>query len=248
MKLTKPAFALLLVFCCASCLRKTPVNLWFYTHSINNNVDDSLLTPASFINLERDGSYTSDLGSFDYGTWVMRDDTLFLTNTDHVITSHPVKHLGAKELQLITGKDITANFDAQPFLPKGAVNPYSLSNNRWRIRASHKESEEEIRNRLINHCQFWSAYFTWAHENQFDVVDVRSTPTLIKIYGNGFSLKPFEDLPLAWRSYFFDAEDCKVANNLMSEAFQFHEVSWAHTDNKYKMFIGAFQQVKKFLQ
>ncbi|HEX8358397.1 MAG TPA: hypothetical protein VF610_13330, partial [Segetibacter sp.] len=228
MKLYKLLTGILVISCFASCLRKNPANLWFYTHSIDSNANDTLLTPSTFLNLERDGTYTREFGTFDYGTWKYKDDALLLTNAANTTTTLPLKHVDAEELQLVTGKGVTANFDAQTYQSKGANNPFSLANNRWRIRATHKETEQELKNRLINHCQFWASYFTWAFENKLANVDVRSTPTLIKIYGNGFGLKPYEELPAAWRSYFFDAEDCKIANNLMYEVFQYANISWAH--------------------
>ena len=34
-------------------------------------------------------------------------------------------------------------------------------------------------------------YFNWALDNELTTVDVRSTPTPIKIYGNGFTIKQY---------------------------------------------------------
>jgi hypothetical protein len=47
---------------------------------------------------------------------------------------------------------------------------------------------------------------------------------------------------------FFDAEDCQKANDQMEALFRNHTIAWTHTDNKYKMFIGAFQQIEKALR
>jgi hypothetical protein len=69
--------------------------------------------------------------------------------------------------------------------------------------ALKKETDPEIKSRLLNHCQSWEAYFSGALNDRQSSVDVRSTPTLLKIYGNGFTLKPFEALPGEWRSCFF---------------------------------------------
>jgi hypothetical protein len=240
---------ILLICCLVACTNHDPARLWFYTHSsANADSDDTLLTPTSFINLQRDGSYTRDFGSFDYGKWTLTDKELVLTTIANVVTKIPVKYADGKALQLITDNNVIANFESQPTsFEANRDDPFSLANSRWRIPATHKETEKEIRKRLSNHCQFWAAYFSWANDNHLDVVDVRSTPTPVKIYGNGFGLKPFEELPSTWRSYFFDVEDCRIANNLLYEVFQYNDISWAHSDNKYKMFIGAFQQLKQHL-
>jgi len=104
--------------------------------------------------------------------------------------------VNAKDLQLTIDKR-TCNFESLPLSANETEDPFSGYNNKWRQPATHKESDGEIRARLYNHCQFWETYFTWALKNELQTVDVRSTPTAIKIYGNGFTLKLFEDLPSA---------------------------------------------------
>lgn len=106
----------------------------------------------------------------------------------------------------------------------------------------------EIRKRLYNHCQFWEAYFRWALDKGLNTVDVRSTPTPIKIYGNGFALKPTEDLPAEWVNCFYDANDCRKASDMIRDIFQHKTIAWAQTDNKFKMFLSAFQQLQTLLR
>jgi len=238
----------LVIFCFLSCNPTSTARLWFYTHSLGNIDHNSTLNPTSFLNLQKDGLYTKDFGTFEYGRWIKKNDQLWLTDSKNTTSIMQIKYASAKDLQLITGKNIIACFEAQPSFSESNVDPFTLDNNKWRVRATHKESEQEIKERLRNHCKFWEAYFKWAMENEIEYVDVRSTPTPIKIYGNGFTLKDFAELPEAWRSYFYDIEDCKVANNLLYEIFQFKNISWPHTDNKYKMFLSAFQQMQQMLK
>ena len=225
-------------------------SLWFYTFSSGPaNQRDSLLTPASFAEMRRDGSYTRDFGRFEYGSWDRKGQKLYFTNQQHITTAFSLNNVSLKEMQLTTGKGIAVNFESQPLSAvKASDDPFSLDNNRWRVPATHKESEAEIRHRLFNHCQFWETYFTWALKDDISTVDVRSSPTLIKIYGNGFALKPFDELPATWKSYFFDEEDCQKANAIIKDIFDHQTIAWAHTDNKYKIFIGAFQQLEQFLR
>jgi hypothetical protein len=224
--------------------------LWFYTFSGGHSEDrDDLLTPASFLEIRADGSFTSDLGSFEYGRWSRKDQQLSLTNQEHKTLTFSLNSINHQEMQLATRKGIPLNFDSQPLPPaRAAEDPFCIDNNRWRLPPARKESDPAIRNRLFNHCQFWETYFTWALNNNITTVDVRSTPTPIKIYGNGFTLKPFDELPAVWKSYFFDEEDCRKANEIIEDIFLHKNIAWAHTDNKYKMFIGAFQQLEKYLR
>ncbi len=222
-------------------------HLWFYTYS-QGGESDSLLNPASFLELRKDGTYTRDFGRFDYGTWVYKDKVLHLNDRLGGTTNFnvfPVTSVSPKEMQLDLGGGKAGFFESQPLT---AEDPFSGQNNQWRIPAGHKENEEQIKKRLYNHCQFWETYFTWALKNELSTIDVRSTPTAIKIYGNGFGLKPFEELPPRWKACFFDADDCRKANDMIQDIFQHSNIAWAHTDNKYKLFISAFQQLKRYLR
>jgi hypothetical protein len=224
--------------------------LWFYTHNSGEPTGgDTLLTPASFLELRPDGTYTRDFGRFEYGAWTRNQLRLFLTSQSHTTYIFQLGETPGEEMQLKLSKDLVGHFESQPIpSDKESDDPFSVYNNRWRIPATRKESDDEIRKRLYNHCQFWVAYFAWALKRELTTVDVRSTPTLIKIYGNGFTLKPPEDLPAEWKSFFFDEEDCRKANEMMRDLFQHKTIAWANTDNKYKMFLGAFQQMENFLR
>jgi hypothetical protein len=224
--------------------------IWFYTYGTGTpNGKDSLLSPASFLELRPDGSYTRDFGAFEYGTWLKKDHQLILTSHDHLKTSYALTLPTPGEMQLILTGGYLASFESQaiPSMQE-KQDPFSVFNNRWRIRATHKESDAEIRQRLFSHCQFWEAYFRWALEKGLATVDVRSTPTPIKIYGNGFTLKPVGDLPSEWVNCFYDAEDCQKASDIIKDIFEHKTIAWAQTDNKFKMFLSAFQQLQNFLR
>ncbi|HTE10786.1 MAG TPA: hypothetical protein VK645_07445 [Chitinophagaceae bacterium] len=224
--------------------------LWFYTHSTGTKeLPDSSLTPASFIDLEKDGSYTSDFGHFDYGKWVYSKNEILLISYQHNKSVLPVSYLTDKEMQTGPAKGPFDNFESQPVsFASGVENPFSKENNGWRVKADAKETDSQIKNRLLNHFKFWELYFTWAFNDNIQYIDVRSTPTLLKIYGNGFALKPFDQLPAAWKLYFYDEEDCRKANEKIKYMFDNNAVAWPHTENKYKMFISAFQQLQQKLK
>jgi hypothetical protein len=222
-------------------------HIWFYTFGTGSGLDS--LTPVSFLELRPDGSFTSDLGRFEYGHWGKKDRQLMLTNQEQKTFIYTIGKLTADDMELTVAKDRVGHFESKS-LPSDnlAEDPFSLANNRWRISAKHKESDSEIRARLYNHCQFWEFYFKWAQDKKLDIVDVRSTPTPIKIYGNGFGLKPFDNLPQKWKSYFFDDEDCQKANDILKQTFEHQTIAWSNSNSKYKMFLSAFQQLKSFLR
>lgn len=246
----RSAFLVVLLSCISigcSSPGKRFARLWFYTHTNSSRpATTPYLTPASFLFLKKDGSYTRDIGSYEYGNWRLEEHVLILTNYKDKVYHIPVRHFKGNEMELEMPDKTLADFESLPgsFATPGR-NPFSPENNVWRISATRKESDNEIRARLRSHFRFWEAYFAWALDNELGSVDVRSTPSPIKIYGNGFTLKSFEDLPAEWKSFFFDAEDCQKANDKLSYIFEHSDIAWANTQNKYKMFLSAFQQLQE---
>jgi hypothetical protein len=235
----------------SGCLQQKPAvaKCWFYTYQTDfNTKNENGLTPASFLCVRKDGTYTRDFGIFDFGHWVLKDRVINLASQRNQNASLKIILLSEKEMTIdINGK--TINLDGHTLPPgKSSEDPFSIENNQWRIPASQKENEQALRKRLSNHCRFWEVYFTWALKTNQETIDVRSTPTLIKIYGNGFTLKPVTDQPGRWRSYFFDDEDCQKAYDIMADIVSKRDIALAHTDNKFKMFIGAFQQLEAALK
>ncbi|WP_207496684.1 hypothetical protein [Aridibaculum aurantiacum] len=248
-KLTIPAFAFatITMLFTACGFGSSGNKLWFFTHH-GGSSDAGSFKPSHFIYLKNDGSFTADLGMFEHGTWDRAGDNLVLTNNNRKITTLSIEKESKKELQ-VKVKHSISHFEAQPAeFETNDADPFSLANNQWRLRATGKESAKEIRERLINHCKFWEAYFTWGIASDLSTLDVRSTPTPIKIYGNGVGLKGYDDLPPAWCSYFYDTTDCYMATDILRETFRKNEIEWPKTENKFKIFLSAFQQIRTHLQ
>ena len=232
----------------ASCSSKQEIKkLWSF---VQTNGNDTLLHSACFLQLRDNGTYTQDFGQFEYGTWEMEDEQFFLKNqhgkTTRLGFEMKLNESKQREMHIKTGKS-TAIFESNP-LPDSLNNPFSKELNQWRIPAVAKETDAQLINRLYNHCVYWEAYFKWAIHNDRQSIDVRSTPSLIKIYSNGFELKPYEKLPTAWRSYFYDSADCRKANDLMKTVFEQHDINWGNPENKFQMFIRAFNQLGQHLK
>ncbi|HEV2482643.1 MAG TPA: hypothetical protein VGS79_23420 [Puia sp.] len=181
---------------------------------------------------------------------------LALSLAGRLFASRPGSHvwfytfgqISSADMELTVAKDRIGHFESKPLPDNPGEDPFSRDNNGWRIPATHKETDAEIKKRLYNHCRFWEFYFKWSQDKKLDIVDVRSTPTPIKMYGNGFGLRPLEDLPPRWKSYFFDDDDCWKANDILKDIFEHQTIAWSNSASKYKMFLGAFQQLEGFLR
>ena len=244
------ALAILLngLFACTS--YQPGAGIYFYT-PVADGVEhsDTTLTYVSFLELCPDGSYTQDFGHFDYGSWTLKDHRLYLSNQRRKTYVYKVLSLKGTELDLRLDSGITGHFRTH-LMPSSRAekDPFSTYNNQWRLPAKHKESDLEIRQRLYNHCQFWEAFFKWVDDKDESVADVAYFPSPLKVYGNGFGLKHYDNLPPAWKAYFFDEEDCHKADTLIKHTFRRNKIIWPKTDNEFRKLISGFQQLQNFLR
>jgi hypothetical protein len=252
-----------LLYCClfallvgtAGCRPYTPgTGLYFYYPVADESSDfDTTMTPASFLELSADGSYTQDFGHFDYGSWMIQDRRLYLTNQRHRTYIYQITLLTPKELDVLLDAARIGHAKTGHFIvhTRPSANPekdpFSKYNNQWRIPAIHPESDAEIRQRLLNHCRFWEVYLTWAKDHESGTIDVRSTPSPLKVYGNGFGLKHYTDLPAEWKSFFYDSVDCHKADTMIKHTFRRHEFVWPKTDDDIKKLISGTQQLQQWL-
>jgi hypothetical protein len=153
-------FSISLIF--VGCVQQKPevTKCWFYTYQTDFNTKrDDGLTPASFLCIRKDGTYTRDFGTFDYGHWILQNQVISLRSQRNQSENLKVITLLANEMTIdVNGEKINLDGQALP-TDKPAEDPFSLENNQWRIPATQKESEQALRKRLSNHCRFWEAYF-----------------------------------------------------------------------------------------
>jgi hypothetical protein len=229
---------------------KHGAGIYFYTPVADGDEHtDTTLNFASFLELRPDGSYSQDFGRFDYGNWALKNDRLYLTNQRRRTYVYHVLSLTKSELDLRLDSGRTGHFRTHLLpSPMPEKDPFSTYNNQWRIAAAHKESDTEIRRRLYNHCQFWESFFKWVDDKNEGVVDVSNFPSPLKIYGNGFGLKRYDNLPPAWKSCFFDEEDCHKADTLIKHTFRRNQINWPGGNDDFKKLISGFRQLQQYLR
>jgi hypothetical protein len=205
-----------------------------------------ILSPESFIDLQKDGTYTSFLGRMDKGKWKVKDDKLILYNALHDIVFDIVSakngllklYYPARNAEYIF-EGFTNNFT------RPEDNPFSLVNNQWRFKAKHKESDEEIDARLKNHLLFHQKYFDWGAKEHEEGLYVNRTASPVDIYSNGFQLKQDGQLPYEWANLFYDKIDCRKAYERLYYVVALNKVDWPKSDNDFKKLASAFKQVQQ---
>lgn len=243
---------LLMVVALSGCSRRKVLSkIWFYTYDGTTNQSgsgDPVLSPVNFINLQQDGGYTAYLNTFEWGKWEL-DGKYIVLKSDKKVTHLKLEKIVKNEITLDilpeNQYEASYHFEGTDNGNSNVDNPFSKENNLWRIKATHKETDQEIAARLKNHFRYWEKYFDWGLKAEKTTLDVRSLPGPLKMYGNGFELVPLEDWAPEWKSVFYDMEDCRIAYNKLHYFFTYERIAWAKSDNKFKMFVSAFQQLQR---
>ncbi|MBV4356326.1 hypothetical protein [Pinibacter aurantiacus] len=248
-KILIPIVVCAAMVCFAGCATTADrlAKIWFFTHHTGGDETTMKLEPTSFLNLQPNGTYTSYLIGFDDGQWTATGSEIILKSNHHTTNKLAIGSLMANELVInYNGSNTNYNFEGcDDTFKTDNDNPFSAVNNLWRIKPTHAESDKQISARLKNHLHFWEKYFEWALDTKKHSIDVRSTPSVIKIYGNGLSLKHYEDQPEAWKNCFYDSTDCVKAMVQMQNFLRKTDIAWPHSDNPFKMFLSAFQQMNE---
>jgi hypothetical protein len=206
-------------------------------------------TGASFMNLGPDGKFTSYFAAFDYGDWKMQDSNLILTNHSKGKLVLDVKKLDSKQMVCVNKSNHKVyRFNGFPnSFSSDAESPFAIANNIWRVKASHKESDTEIRARLKNHFRWWEKYFAWGLNNKMQVIDIRSTASVLDLYGNGFQLKYYDQQFPEWRNIFYDTTNCWRAYEIVYYLMYKKNIDWPKTENRFETFISAFKQLQQWM-
>jgi hypothetical protein len=211
--------------------------------------EDARLSSANFLYLRPDSQYTANIDSFESGRWFIRENQLILLNTERKSRELIIQKLTANELVCTPrNKRVVYGFNAYPSHFSSEIeNPFSKVNNAWRLRALHKESDRELATRLQQHFRFWEKYMEWGYKEKLNELDVRNTPSLLKIYGNGFQLEYYENLLPEWKQVFYDTTDCRIAYEMLYYKMYEKAVKWSKDESKFKTLANAFVQLQSWM-
>src|SRR4051812_5999391 len=88
--------AIMMALVCGCSGKPKVSGLWFFTYSsARNPAMKNNLSPTSFINLQENGQYTRDFGSFEYGTWKWSDNAIEITNQLQKTYKLPVNYFSS---------------------------------------------------------------------------------------------------------------------------------------------------------
>ncbi len=222
------------------------------TDPIAEVVNPMNLGPSSFLNLQEDGSYTSYFGHYEQGSWQSKSDTLILNPTGgwKIIPFQVRKNLNGKLELFYAPRQAIYTFNGYDHIEhaSGLENPFSYSNNKWRQKPDHPESDREITERLKNHFRFYETYFAWADRLNASTIEVNNVPSPLKIYSNGFELTHYSIQPYEWQQCFYDTADVRKAYLKLYYLFYAEDLDWKEKEHRFKMFASAYRQLQQKLK
>lgn len=186
--------------------------------------------------------HTYTMGSkthFMHGTWLLEDRDLTLIpdgNTD--TRNRPVRFT----LTELTDEVIALRLSfAKSELPSAALAPgvrevvfkgtadrydfsekddfYSLRLNQWRLQPTRRETEAQLKARLLNHLDYLTAWLTVAIEREGGDMDLSNLNSPVVFSVSGVGLRYFDD-HADFNAAFFDETDAHTAHDLLARAVE----------------------------
>lgn len=201
----------------------------------------------SYLSLKPDDTYTLLLGNqFMYGTYtVVNKDEVVLKSEE--FGEMPLKILGEQgnaiqvfgdfkkfksdfmvEINGRTGYYLNLKSDFKKLGKENDIR--SLSFNEWRFRPAHKESDEEIKKRLVQNLNYMTAYMRVYLYGDFEKIYTQGIHSPFFYAKNSLVLLEWSYVPYFWKHMFFDEKDSEKAYKILKRAFAVTE-SPEYTDN-----------------
>ncbi|MBK7306795.1 MAG: hypothetical protein IPI88_06950 [Chitinophagaceae bacterium] len=168
--------------------------------------------------------------SFDYGTWQYDDATKTITINNSIEKGkdvYKIAKIAYDEMTLVNtgiGSITNLKFIAPGKRYKNANDePYSLQNNRWRIKPTSKESDSAIHQRLKENLYFFILFYKSALAKEDKAVSFWGLPSCFKWYGGAIFIKKKDELKDNWINCFYNKDQAMqayaLADKLLSQKY-----------------------------
>jgi hypothetical protein len=98
--------------------------------------------------------------------------------------------------------------------------PYSKSNNWWRIKPLEPEKPEQVKKRVLALIDFHILMFQDAWDREKDVVLYTWFSSPLIVAGNGMALQRYETIKADWEDCFYNAEQAQQGYRLLQDGFK----------------------------
>jgi len=215
----------------------------FYDHGVasffNKNEHDRSLGAALF----RDGQYTRADNEL---TFTLRKTTIDLTFT---ILEHSGKWL-IHEIVKGPKESIGTQLKCQPsdVYQSSSFDLLDPKNNTWRQKADHKETKEEIKQRVVGHLNYLINYFDLVEHKSQGYFETAILQSPIGFYSNGIALPNDFASDNKWSPYFYDEEDATSGGKMLSQGLSSIEEYPADSKSYTKGYYNALKLIREHVE
>jgi len=121
--------------------------------------------------------------------------------------------------------------------------PYSIENNKWRVKPFEQETDKQIKERVFNHLDFWQNLFADAQEKERSYVAYSWFDSPLVVAENGVKLEFYDEHKREWDQNFYDSTDANKGYQMMRKCFS-KKLKFMETDDKYKRHEDVIKQLK----
>lgn len=121
--------------------------------------------------------------------------------------------------------------------------PYSIENNKWRVKPFEQETDKQIKERVLNHLDFWQNLFTDAQEKERTYIAYSWFDSPLVVAENGVKLEFYDEHKKEWDQNFYDSTDANKGYQMMRKCFS-KKLKFMETEDKYKRHEDVIKQLK----
>lgn len=221
-------------------------------------IDKSDPLSGSFFQLNNFGKYNLRMSTtYSEGKWSFLNDSILqlVSSTSDTI---PVRLESCKndtlKIRFLTGhnfanylnylsNDTTVTYLSDTIRYFKSANPYSYRCNKWAVKATHKLSEKEIREKLLNYIDYLIAVLKDPRENSGYLEKITDP---VNVASNGISLKVKDRVDPEWRNLFYDEDGYTKAYNMLQSTFQC-DVKLLDTKDFVELDVDILKQIRTII-
>jgi hypothetical protein len=126
--------------------------------------------------------------------------------------------------------------------------PYSKTNNKWRIKPATSETPDEIKKRVLNLVDFYMLMYedAWSRNKGMVLYTWFNAPLFVT--NDVIALKKYEEVQADWEDYFYNPQEAMQAYRLLESGFTKKIKANKEIESKFLRNKDLLEQFKKNIQ
>ncbi|MEO6732163.1 MAG: hypothetical protein ABIN01_13180 [Ferruginibacter sp.] len=187
-----------------------------------------------------------------FGKWSLNeaDKTITIEFNKGGKVQYKIVAIGANQMILMTtagNKKVEYRADAK-MQKNPADDPFYISNNQWRIKPTHAESENEIKERTAQCVLFYAKFLEDNAGRGGNIISFVGLPTCFKWYRGGVSIIGKDKLEDKWLNCYYNKEQALKAHAMLDKIIS-KKYKWDKEETNWvKQSAGVVKQMHDTLR